>query len=902
MLGKWAVAVLVSILILGTISVEAPPASGQAEFDQNESGTDAQIDSSKLAKISLPFIENQGQLDQEVRFYANTFAGTVFVTEDGLTYALMNGASEEDESTQGVAVKERFLSEQSLRATGFDKSDAIVNYFVGEKDRWRSNIPTYLAVNLGEVWSGVDVELRAHGNNVEKIFNVKPGANVGDIRLAFEGVGSLKVSEDGELLLETELGTLVMTKPFAFQSIDGVQSSVDVSYFVQGNTYGFEVGSYDPRYTLIIDPLLGSTFIGGSTTDFVNAIALDNSGNVFVAGEVRSSGYPTTTGAFDTSFGGFADVFVSKLDSGLTSLLASTFIGGSDADIAHAIALDSSGNVFIAGQAGSGYPTTGGAFDTSFNGGGDVFVSKLNNGLTSLLVSTFIGGSNFERANAIVLDSSGNVFVAGQAESGYPTAGSPFDASFNGGFGDVFVSKLDSGLTSLLVSTFIGGSGTDFARAITLDSSGNVFVAGDAESGYPTAGSPFDSSFNGNGDIFISKLDSGLTSLLASTFIGGSGFEFAFAIALDSSGNVFVAGETVTGYPTTTGAFDETHNGGRDVFVSKLDSGLTSLLASTFIGGNSPDGGFAMVLDSSGNVFVAGRVLSTNYPITTGAFQETYGGGAWDGFVSKLNNGLTSLLASTFIGGSGADEAFAMVLDSSGNVFVAGFADSGFPTTTGAFDETHNGSRDAFVSHITNDLGLVSPEELGPILEEVQKIEEKLDGDRPSLITIIVDGINSIIDILLNPEFGLEEIKLEVIEIQNTLDNTEERVSETVSFHDNYKLGKEGTVLVLLDTTGSGKLSVVHVAANLPCNDDSDPTDGPDTPDVVIRAGVAGMDLVDVPLVDTGFVGPDKTCIFHGTLTADLTDDGITDVIAINTGPDDVALDNSIITITGTYE
>jgi len=865
MLGKWAVAVLVSILILGTISVEAPPASGQAEFDQNESGTDAQIDSSKLAKISLPFIENQGQLDQEVRFYANTFAGTVFVTEDGLTYALMNRASEEDESTQGVAVKERFLSEQALRATGFDKSDAIVNYFVGEKERWRSNIPTYNAVNLGEVWSGVDVELRAHGKNVEKIFNVKPGANVGDIRLAFEGVGSLKVSEDGELLLETELGTLAMTKPFAFQSIDGVQSHVDVSYFVQGNTYGFEVGSYDPRYTLIIDPLLASTFIGGSATDFVNAIALDNSGNVFVAGEA-ASGYPTAGGPFDTSFNGFRDVFVSKLDSGLTSLLASTFIGGSGSDAAFAITLDGSGNVFVAGTAESGYPTAGSPFDSSFNGNGDVFVSKLNNGLTSLLASTFIGGSGGDIAKAITLDGSGNVFVAGSAGSGYPTTTGAFDETHNGGR-DVFVSKLDSGLTSLLASTFIGGSGgDDIANAITLDGSGNVFIAGQAQSGYPTAGSPFDSSFAGNGDVFVSKLDSGLTSLLASTFIGGSALEEAFAIALDGSGNVFIAGETVTGYPTTTGAFQETHNGGRDVFVSKLDSGLTSLLASTFIGGNSPDGGFAMVLDSSGNVFVAGRVLSTDYPTTTGAFQETYGGGAWDGFVSKLNNGLTSLLASTFIGGSGADEAFAMVLDGSGNVFVAGFADSGFPTTTGAFDETHNGQRDAFVSHITSDLGLVSPEEPGPILEEVLKIEEKLDGDRPSLITIIVDGINSIIDILLNPEFGLEEIKLEVIEIQNTLDNTEERVSVTVHL-DQINI-KNGELMVLLDTTGSGKLATVHVTATIPCNDGKKPTagSGNDAPNVNIVAGVAGGALsgvIDATVDDTGFVGPMNTCVLY---------------------------------------
>ena len=705
MLGKWAVPVLVSILILGTISVGAPPASGQAEFDQNESGTDAQIDSSKLAKLSLPFIENQGQLDQEVRFYANTFAGTVFVTEDGLTYALMNGASEEDESTQGVAVKERFLSEQALRATGFDKSDAIVNYFVGEKESWRSNIPTYNAVNLGEVWSGVDVELRAHGKNVEKIFNVKPGANVGDIRLAFEGVGSLKVSEDGELLLETELGTLAMTKPFAFQSIDGVQRHVDVSYFVQGNTYGFEVGSYDPRYTLIIDPLLASTFIGGSGFEAANVMALDGSGNVFIAGETVS-GYPTTGGAFDTGFnGGTGDVFVSKLNSGLTSLLASTFIGGGGFEEANAIALDGSGNVFVAGRAASGYPTTGGAFDTGYNGGfSDAFVSKLNNGLTSLLASTFIGGGGVDFVNAIVFDGSGNVLVAGQTGGGYPTTGGAFDTGFNG-FTDVFVSKLDSGLTSLLASTFIGGGNFEGAFAIALDGSGNVFVAGLAQTGYPTTGGAFDTGFNGGfSDAFVSKLNSGLTSLLASTFIGGGGFDEVNAIALDGSGNVFVAGIAESGFPTTGGAFDTGFNGGiRDAFVSKLNNGLTSLLASTFIGGGGLDGANAIALDGSGNVLVAGFAAS-GFPTTGGAFQGT-NGGSIDVFVSKLDSGLTSLLASTFIGGSGSDEANAIALDGSGNVFVAGRAQTGYPTTSGAFQETNGGNSDPFVSHITKDLG-----------------------------------------------------------------------------------------------------------------------------------------------------------------------------------------------------
>jgi len=705
--------VLVGILILGvlTFGITASASSTPLLDDQITSFEEnLQVDTNKLDALGIPFIENVGQTDSQVKFYANIFAGTVFVTEDGLTYALMNGASEEDESAQGVAVKEMFLSEQALRATGFEKSDAVVNYFVGEKERWRSNIPTYIAVNLGEVWPGVDVELRTHGKNVEKIFNVKPGANVGDIKLAFEGVGSLKVSEEGELLLETELGTLAMTKPFAFQSIDGVQSRVDVSYFVQGNTYGFEVGSYDPRYTLIIDPLLASTFIGGGSSDRGLAMALDSSGNVFVAG-FTASGFPTTSGAFDeTNNGGSTDVFVSKFNSDLTTLLASTFIGGGNVDLAVDMVLDSSGNVYIAGQAGSGYPTTSGAFDETFNGGSfDTFVSKLNNDLTSLLASTFIGGSSSsDEAFAMALDSSGNVYIAGQAASGFPTTSGAFDETNNGG-DDAFVAKFNSDLTSLLASTFIGGSGFDIAIGMTLGSSGDVFVAGIGSSGYPTTSGAFDETNNGSTDAFVSKLNSDLTTLLASTFIGGSGADFAHSVVLDSSGDMFVAGTAASGYPTTSGAFDETHNGSTDAFVSKLNSDLTTLLASTFIGGSGVDFAKGLALDSSGDLFVAGGAAS-GFPTTSGAFDETHNGSR-DVFISKLNSDLTTLLASTFIGGSGAEEVTPLVLDSSGDVFVAGEAANGYPTTSGAFDETFNGgSLDPFVTHITNDLALVTPD------------------------------------------------------------------------------------------------------------------------------------------------------------------------------------------------
>jgi len=396
-----------------------------------------------------------------------------------------------------------------------------------------------------------------------------------------------------------------------------------------------------------------------------NDIALDSSDNVFVTGQTQSSNYPTTTGAFDETFNVVAgsDVFVTKLKSDLSGpLLASTYIGGSDGDSGQAIALDNSYNVFVTGHTySSDYPTTTGAFDETFNGGiftSDVFVTKLNSDLSGpLLASTFIGESSVEIGSAIALDSSDNVFVTGLTSSrNYPTTTGAFDETYNGGFSDVFVTKLNSDLSGpLLASTFIGGSFTDSGQAIALDSSYNVFVTGSTgSSDYPTTTGAFDETFNGS-DVFVTKLNSDLSGpLLASTFIGSGAGN---GIILDSSNNVFVTGSTAsTDYPTTTGAFDETHNGSRDVFVTKLNSDLSGpLLASTYIGGSDGDSGQAIALDSSYNVFVTGSTASSDYPTTTGAFDETYSGDQ-DVFVTKFTSDLAAgklnynLLEPTIVG------------------------------------------------------------------------------------------------------------------------------------------------------------------------------------------------------------------------------------------------------------
>jgi hypothetical protein len=707
----------------------------------------------KVKTLQIPFIENKGQIkDKNVGFYAKTMGGTFFITKEGeMVYSLPFYDKSESESKntksiltnpktkiqnqkqKGWIIKESLVGTSISNVKGEEKATTKVNYFKGkDPSKWRSGIETYNLVSMGEVYKGIELKLKAYGNNVEKLFYVNPGYDSEKIKVKMEGTKGLKVNKRGELEASTGLGVVKFTKPVAYQKIKGEKKSVDVAYDInKGNTYGFKVGNYDKKRPLIIDPLLASTFIGGSDSDNGESLALDGSGNIYVAGWTKSSDYPTTPGAYKRYNSGDVDVFVSKLNSNLSSLLASTFIGGSDDDglFSVSIALDGSGNVYVTGRTeSSDYPITSGAYDESFNGGSnDVFVSKLDNNLSSLLASTFIGGDDYEEGYSIALDGGGNIYVTGHTlSSDYPTTPGAYDESFNG-MSDVFVSKLDNSLSSLIASTFIGGISNDWCYSLALDRSGNVYVTGHTySSDYTTTIGAYDESLNDStytySDVFVSKFNNNLSSLLASTFIGGSDSERGYSLDLDGSGNVYVTGRTESSdYPITSGAYDESFNENTytysDVFVSKLDSSLSSLLASTFIGGRVDEYVYSIILDGIGNVYVIGWTQSFDYPTTSGAYDESYNGDyTWehDVFISKLDSSLSSLLVSTFIGGGGGDAGYSITLDGSGNVYVTGYTGSweganDYPTTTGAYDESFNGGTDIFVSKLDRNLSSGTP-------------------------------------------------------------------------------------------------------------------------------------------------------------------------------------------------
>ena len=688
----------------------------------------------KLAKVQIPFIANQGQSHHDVKFYARTFAGTVFITETGqLVYSFPK--LENKKQVTGATLKEELIDGKVTEVKGESQAVTKLNYFKGnDRSKWQSNIPSYDGVSLGEVYEGIEVKLKAYGNNVEKLFYVKPGAKPETIKIKLTGAREIRVAENGELEVETEQGTVRFSKPVAFQE-GGEKEFVEAAYVVRGNGYGFNVKDYDRTKELVIDPILAATFVGGSGTDFISALALDSAGNVYVAGETDSIDFPGIgPGSADGTLspvlpdGAVSDGFVAKLNSDLSSILAATFLGGSSLsqpaiplDHIFALVLDNTGSVYVAGETNSiDFPGIGPGSADSILAGTEGFVAKLNSDLSSILAATFLGGSDVDKVVALALDNTGNVYVAGGTDSSdFPGIGpGSADGTFVGGqrihsgVSEGFVAKLSSDLSSILAATFMGGSGEDRATVLALDSSGIIYVAGETEAiDFPGVGpGSADSTLAGPTEGFVAKLDRDLRSILKATFLGGSSnLDLPFAIALDNRGDVYVAGFTASSdFPgIDAGSADSTFAGPDEGFVAKLNSDLSSILAATFLGGGSvfSDNVGALVLDSTGNVYAAGNTGSSDFPgIDAGSADSTFAGPD-EGFVAKLNSDLSSILAATFLGGSGSESAGVLALDNTGNVYVAGNTDSlDFPGIGPGSADSNARSGEGFVAKLDANL------------------------------------------------------------------------------------------------------------------------------------------------------------------------------------------------------
>ena len=698
----------------------------------------------KAMSIRIPFIENQGQIaGDQVRYYAKTFGGSVYVTQHGELIYSFSGSDSKDKTTgrsstpeniRSVIVKESLVDKFVTSPQSNDPSQAKVNYFIGnDQSKWITNIPTYNSISLGEVYKGIDLSIKAYGKTVEKIFTVQPGGDPLAIRLKLEGSNSIKINENGELEFETGLGVFNFSRPIAYQEKEGEQVRVQVAYYIDMDGYGFLAGNYDKSLPLIIDPVLTySTYLGGTYDDEGFAIAVDSSGNAYVTGETWSMetgpiGFPTFN-AFQSNHAGAYDVFVSKLNSDGSALIYSTFFGGLDRDHGRAIAVDSSENVYVAGETMSvGFPTTANAYQSGNSSGGyDAFLTKFNSDGSALLYSTYFGGASGAAGNGIAVDPSGNAYVTGWTYSADLPMVNAYQSTF-GGSSDVFVAKFDPsqaiGADTLVYSTYLGGAGQDRGYGIAVDDAGMAYVTGSTASsvstgGFPTA-NPYqaDNASSWASDVFLAKLDpaqSGAASLLYATYLGGTGEEVGTGIAVDAAGITYVTGYTSStvldgGFPTVS-PYQADNAGGDDVFIAKLDpsqSGAASLIYSTYLGGTDDDQATGIAVDGEDNVYVTGWTYSAGTP---GGFPienefQSDNAGYTDVFVTKMNSDGSALLFSTYLGGTDDEEANGIAVDDGGNVYVAGTTwSSGDPTgfpTENPYQSDNAGGKDVFVAKLS---------------------------------------------------------------------------------------------------------------------------------------------------------------------------------------------------------
>ena len=688
---------------------------------------------------AVPFVTNVGQVDESAAFYARTPHGTVFVTARGeLVYALAPRYGSPVGSS--IAIKETLIGAGPLAPIGAFPSSAAVSRVKGGNAGHRSNrTPAYEVIELGDVNGGIRAVLHSRPDGVEKVFTVAPGADPRGIRISVDGSTGLATDDVGRLVVTTALGDVRFSRPVAYQHIAGERIEVDAAYAVAGNTYGFSVGSFDPGEELIIDPLLASTYLGGSDAEggyCADAVALGPDGSVYVTGYTASDDFPTTIG--EPYQGGASDVFVSRFDPTLTDLLASVYLGGGNEEQASCIAVDAAGNVYVSGGTlSTDFPTTVGAYDRIYGGGtagpyavpGDVFVTRLSADLSTVTASTYFGGTAFDYSRAIVTDGA-TVYVTGAtASSGLATPGAFDETRTSGGdWGgiDAYVAEFDASLSTLLAATYLGGGGSDYCEDMVAAAAG-VYVTGWTQSSdYPFTATAYDTTFAGGVyDAFVTGMNGSLTNLLGSTYLGGTSWDFGYAIAADGAGDVYVTGHNAetgatTTFPTTPGSFQTEYNGvggagvGDDAFVSKFDGTLSTLLASTMFGGTSWEYGTGLKWDPDGYICIVGTTTSDDIPRHAGAFQYDYAGDdgaghSGEGFVSRLTDDLSALDASTFLGGSGNDWPECVVLDGDGNAYVTGSTTSSdLPTIRGSYQEDwQGGDSDAFVSVLSSDLGAI---------------------------------------------------------------------------------------------------------------------------------------------------------------------------------------------------
>jgi len=668
-----------------------------------------------LSQQDVYFICNLGQVDQQALFYTYTEKYTLWLTQNGLIFdqienkqnrpAEKNDSRENERSALSQDVKRRVSSlffhgaNPRPKLVPLNTYNHKVNYLVGrDESQWRTNIPTCGAVKYENLYPHIDLKVYSREGRIEYDWIIKPGGIVSDIQFEYRNIDNVDVDSQGNLSVQTSFGEFLHARPYAFQNIDGEKIEVTAAFKRKSiNTFVFETGSYDSNHRLIIDPLIYSTYIGGSKSDFGEVVAIDSKGAVYIGGDTYSADFPTKK-PFQGGRNGTRAVFITKIKRTGKKLVYSTYLGGRGLDYARGIAVDSQGNVYIAGSTSSSDFPLKNAFQSELNGeGSDLFVTKLGPKGNSIIYSTYIGGSTYEHLADLAVNRQGSVYIVGLTESfDYPMK-NPIKGNKDG-YRDGFVTKFHPKGNKVIYSTYLGGENVDRANAIAVDARGSAYVVGySASSDFPTK-NPFQNTLNGYDNAIVCKIDPKGKRFIYSTYLGGSCSDYAYGVAVDSKGCAYVIGQVHSiDFPTKNPIQDE-KKGVEDAFVTKLDPKGNALIYSTYLGGTDSELGHGIAVDKNGRACVTGITHSQDFPMVNPF--ENKNPDKYGVFFARLNPDGKSLSSSSYIGGSDEEKAFRIAVDNKGYAYVVGYTDSKNMLTKNALQNENSGETDVFLVKI----------------------------------------------------------------------------------------------------------------------------------------------------------------------------------------------------------
>lgn len=672
------------------------------------------------AQAPLQFVPNEGQWKEPFLYKCTSPNADIYLEQGGITYTVgdKDNPAKIDQAKEGGVTTPQLLkfhtykmkwigANENANNIPSKKQTAYNNYYLGnDPARWKSNVGIYLNVDYKNLYPGIDLHIASENGNAKYDFIIGKNANPENIRLQYEGLYKMKI-EKGNLVLYTSVGAITEMKPYAYQFINGAKKEIACSYKLQGNEVSYYLpDGYDNTQDLIIDPTIVFATLTGSTADnWGFSATYDAQGNFYAGGIVGGAGYPTTTGAFDVSFSGGTtpntelpcDISITKFNATGSAPIYSTYLGGSGDEMPHSLIVDNNNNLIVAGKTvSSDYPVTTGCYDNSYNGSYDIIVSKFNATGTTLSGSTYIGGSADDGTNIspsyyadqttlkynygdcsrseVICDKLGNIYVAASTQSGnFPHTANAVKSTLGGSQDGVFF-KLNSNLTTLTYSTFLGGNNDDAAYVLALDTSQkHVYVAGGTQSTdfFPTysSGALYPNYMGGTADGYICRfLNSGAYTLQKVTYLGTSQYDQCYGVQVDLDNSVYAMGQSLGAFPVTAGVYS---NPGSRQFIIKMDSLLNTNVYSTVYGSGATTtpniSPVAFLVDTCQNVYISGwgsniplangqsSGMSTNgLPITGDAFQSTTDGNDFY-FIVLSKNGL-SLLFGSYFGAAGKGE------------------------------------------------------------------------------------------------------------------------------------------------------------------------------------------------------------------------------------------------------